>query len=63
VLKFSWEFPGSSTQNINGSRASVTYNNPGIYRPVVKVTDNDGKSSTAEIEVKVGNEIPELISM
>jgi len=58
VLKFSWEFPGSSTQNINGSSASVTYNKPGIYRPVVKVTDNDGKTSTAEIEVKVGNEIP-----
>jgi len=60
VLKFSWELPGSSTQNINGSRASVTYNKPGIYKPVVKVTDNDGKSSTAEIEVKVGNEIPEI---
>jgi cytochrome c len=60
VLKISWEFPGSSAHNINDRSASVTYDKPGIYRPVVRVTDNDGKSSTAEIEVKVGNEIPEI---
>lgn len=60
VLEFSWEFPGSALQKINGNSASVTYNKPGIYRPVVKVTDNDGKTSTAEIEVKVGNEIPAI---
>ena len=57
-LKFSWEFPGSATQQIDGNVAKVTYDKPGIYRPMVKVTDNEGKSSTADVEVKVGNDIP-----
>ena len=58
ALQFAWEFPGSAAQKINGHSASVTYDKPGVYRPVVKVTDHEGKTSTAEIEVKVGNEIP-----
>ncbi|HUQ66864.1 MAG TPA: PQQ-dependent sugar dehydrogenase [Flavitalea sp.] len=59
-LKYSWEIPGSDAQKINGKTATVTYNKPGVYRPVVKVTDNEGKSSTAEVIVKVGNEIPSI---
>jgi cytochrome c len=57
-LQFAWEFPGSASQQIIGKVARVTYDKPGIYRPLVRVTDSEGKSSAAEIEVKVGNDIP-----
>jgi cytochrome c len=57
-LKFSWEFPGSDNQQINGAEATVTYNKPGTYRPRLKVTDKEGKTATAELQVRAGNEMP-----
>lgn len=59
-LIYSWELPGSTAHQINNNKASVTYDKPGTYRPKVKVTDSEGKLSTAEVEVKVGNEIPDV---
>lgn len=57
-LKYNWEFPGSEKHEINGAEATVTYSKPGIYRPVLKVTDNAGKSATADLQIRAGNELP-----
>lgn len=59
-LTYSWEFPGSDKHQINGSEATVTYNKPGTYRPVLKVTDKEGKTATADLQVRAGNDLPSV---
>jgi cytochrome c len=40
--------------------ATVTYDKAGIYRPAVTVTDKEGKKTTAQLEIKVGNDLPQV---
>jgi len=59
ALKYEWTFaPGSpkSTQ----PNPTYTFTKPGIYKPVLKVTDASGNVSTASLEIKVGNEVPQV---
>ncbi len=58
VLSYAWEFPGSDIHEINGDEATVTYSKPGTYKPVLKVMDKEGKSSTVSVMVQAGNEMP-----
>jgi cytochrome c len=37
---------------------SYTFDKPGVYRPKLKLTDNKGATSTAEVSVIAGNEPP-----
>ncbi|WP_051360087.1 PQQ-dependent sugar dehydrogenase [Adhaeribacter aquaticus] len=51
---------GSKGTTSADAKTTLTFTQPGIYRPSVKVTDSEGKSTTAEIEIKVGNEPPKV---
>ncbi|MFD3000160.1 ThuA domain-containing protein [Pontibacter toksunensis] len=37
-----------------------TYTKPGVYRAKLTVTDKKGDKATSEVEIKVGNDIPEV---
>jgi cytochrome c len=59
-LKYTWEFPGSDKNEINGATAVVTYIKPGVYRPRLKVTDKEGKTASADVLVRAGNDMPQV---
>ncbi|HYG39577.1 MAG TPA: PQQ-dependent sugar dehydrogenase [Cytophagales bacterium] len=59
-LTFSWNLGEASTSEKNENKVNVTYKEPGIYTPSVTVTDKEGKQSTARVEIKVGNEMPQV---
>ena len=59
ALKYEWAFgPGlaKSTQ----ANPSVTFSKPGVYKPVLKVTDARGNVATKSMEIKVGNDAPKV---
>lgn len=57
-LTYTWTF--SDGQTGAGEKLAHTFTDPGIYSAIVTVTDTSGASSTAELELKVGNSIPEV---
>lgn len=59
-LKYAWNTAVASGNQHEGSSITVTYEKPGIYRPTVTVTDNDGKQATASVEIRAGNEPPQV---
>ncbi|MBC7919921.1 MAG: PQQ-dependent sugar dehydrogenase, partial [Ferruginibacter sp.] len=58
-LSYAWNV-GEAGGNGGQARTTVTYTKPGVYRPSVTVTDRAGKQTTAELEIKVGNERPRV---
>ncbi len=59
-LTFEWKFQESDDWVSGDSIITFTYQQPGIYYPKVRVTDQGGANGTAEMEVKVGNDVPEV---
>lgn len=59
-LTFSWNTDGTVTKDPQGKVVTVTYDKPGIYKPSVTVTDKNGKKTTASLEIRAGNEPPEV---
>lgn len=57
ALKYEWNF-GKGLPKSTEANPTFTYTKPGVYRPVLKVTDAAGNVVTREMEVKVGNEEP-----
>ncbi|GEO03720.1 hypothetical protein AAE02nite_13840 [Adhaeribacter aerolatus] len=60
-LSFSWKFNEAVAAGANTSEATYTFTKPGIYRPTVIVTDSEGKSTATDVEIKVGNEPPQVV--
>lgn len=59
-LQYEWTFTyGNKVQSTERS-PEFSFNSPGIYKPTLKVTDTEGNSAIAELEIKVGNEPPEI---
>ena len=57
-LKFEWLLNGvvfSTERN-----TTYTFQNNGIYKPVLKITDAEGKTHSDTIEIKVGNTVPQV---
>jgi cytochrome c len=61
-LVYTWNSGAGGNPDQNGKRITVTYDKPGIYKPSVTVTDKEGKSATAQVEIRAGNE-PPLVSI
>lgn len=59
-LRYSWDMGIPSKDSMNNKRITVTYEKPGIYKPFVTVTDNEGKKATAQLEIRAGNEPPKV---
>lgn len=57
ALKYEWTVAG---KKFTTPTAAYTFTKPGIYRPVLKVTDAAGNSVSQTLEVKVGNEVPKV---
>lgn len=56
-LTYEWIFT-SDEEESNEVAPEFTFNKPGIYKPSLRVTDENGLSATREIEIRVGNEPP-----
>ena len=56
ITKYEWDFDGDGiydwADEFNGRELNL-YNNAGTYTAVLRVTDNDGSTSTDEVTVKV----------
>ncbi len=56
VLTYEWNF--GDGQKGNGKQTEHTYQKPGDYTIILKVTDPDGQTSTSQSKVLAGNEPP-----
>lgn len=59
-LLFEWYFQDKDEKQGSGATTQFTFDKPGFYYPMVRVQDASGDFATASLEVKVGNEIPEV---
>ncbi|OZI05951.1 HHIP-like protein 1 [Siphonobacter sp. BAB-5385] len=57
ALRYEWTVNG---KKFTTPTASYTFAKPGIYKPVLKVTDAAGKVSQKTLEIQVGNELPKV---
>lgn len=55
-LVYEWTLDGQPVSNERN--AVYTFQNNGVYKTVLKVTDASGQSSTDTVEIKVGNTLP-----
>ena len=59
-LQYAWSFDGTGEVQSTEKEPTFTFEEPGLYKPTVTVTDPDGQTSTASVEVIAGNAVPEL---
>lgn len=59
-LEYFWDFEGIGKPESSGKAPSYTFSRPGVYRTTLTVRDGEGLESSAEIEVSVGNEPPQV---
>lgn len=57
VLSYGWSFTEDQIQATE-AEVSFTFEEPGVYRPTLQVTDKAGKTATAQVEIRVGNAPP-----
>jgi PKD repeat protein len=56
LRSYKWDFDGNGTfeqETFTSHNTSHTYEQPGIYQAVLKVTDNDGVAATAALSITV----------
>lgn len=57
IVKYAWSQTGgpvtTTITNADQTKATVTYNTPGVYTYNLAVTDNDGATATASTQVTV----------
>ena len=60
ALTYQWTFDPAAGATAAGMGAQYTFAKPGTYRVQLKVTDSHGQSSTEELEIRAGNDLPQL---
>lgn len=58
-LKYEWTFEDGKVGSTDAN-PTHTFNNKGVYKVVLKVTDPSGLSSLDTMEIKAGNTLPEV---
>ncbi len=58
-LKYEWTFEGNKVGSTEAS-PTFTFQNKGVYKVTLKVTDPSGLSSVDMVEIKAGNTLPEV---
>ncbi|MFC7879636.1 PQQ-dependent sugar dehydrogenase [Isoptericola sp. NPDC057391] len=63
-LRFAWDFDGDGDVDARGPDATHTYAEPGVFRASLTVTDvggrDRGRHASADVDVVVGNETPQV---
>lgn len=59
ALKYEWNFDGTGVKSTE-PHPTFTYEKAGIYTATLTVTDTKGAKTTQSIEIKAGNEVPEI---
>jgi len=60
ALQYSWDFDGDQTEDAATANASFTYTENGDYLATLTVSDPNGASSVAQVEIVVGNSAPKV---
>ncbi|MCK9793449.1 PQQ-dependent sugar dehydrogenase [Isoptericola sp. 4D.3] len=64
ALRYAWDFDGDGDVDARGPDATHTYDEPGVYRATLTVTDvggrDRGRHASADVDVVVGNETPQV---
>ena len=61
-LSYTWDLNGDGTfGDATGPTASYTYTAAGVYRPSLRVTDDQGASDTESVTVTAGNTAPTAV--
>jgi PKD repeat protein len=61
-LTYSWDLNGDGTfGDATGTAATYTYTSNGVYRPTLRVTDDQGATDTASVTITVGNTAPTAV--
>lgn len=58
-LKYEWKFESDKVGSTEAN-PEYTFNNKGVYKVTLKVTDPSGLSSLDTIEIKAGNTVPQV---
>jgi glucose/arabinose dehydrogenase/PKD repeat protein len=59
TLTYSWDLDGDGQyDDATGATATYTYTSQGVYTASLRVTDNHSASSTASVQIEVGNTAP-----
>jgi cytochrome c len=58
-LKYEWKFEGDKVGSTE-TNPTYTFNNKGVYKVTLKVTDPSGLSSLDTMEIKAGNTMPQV---
>lgn len=58
-LKYEWKFEGDKVGSTEAN-PTYTFQNKGVYKVTLKVTDPSGLSSTDTMEIKAGNTMPQV---
>jgi cytochrome c len=58
-LKYEWKFEGDKVGSTE-TNPTYTFNNKGVYKVTLKITDPSGLSSIDTMEIKAGNTLPEI---
>jgi cytochrome c len=59
-LRYAWDFDGDGTVDSRSADASHTYTVDGTYRASLRVTDQGGRRASADVDIVVGNQAPEI---
>ena len=60
ALTFAWDFEGTGAPQSTDAEASFTFEQPGRYTVRLTVTDADGREAVEEIDIRAGNDAPEV---
>jgi cytochrome c len=59
-LQYEWRFTDQGGVQSTEPNPTFTFEQPGVYKPVLTVIDAQGEKTTAEMEIKVGNAPPQV---
>ncbi|MFE2045972.1 ThuA domain-containing protein [Streptomyces sp. NPDC059477] len=59
-ISYSWDFDGDGTQDSTGRTPSFTYTEPGLFTAQLTVTDPDGRTAVAGVDITAGNTAPTI---
>ena len=59
-LEYKWYFTSKDEVQSEQAKPTFTFEKPGIYNVVLEVSDSEGETASTEVEIKVGNAVPEI---